>query len=46
MSRLIWIYAACKSRLLSPAAIKEIIPNGHFLCASTCLMEGVSTLFL
>ena len=25
MSRLIWIYAVCKSLLLSPAAVKELI---------------------
>ena len=27
MSRLIWIYAVCKSLLLSPVAVKELMRN-------------------
>ena len=30
-SRLIWIYAVCKSLLLPPVARKELIPTAHVL---------------
>ena len=29
MSRLIWIYAVCKSLLLSPVAVKELNKEGN-----------------
>ena len=32
MSRLIWIYAVCKSLLLSPVAVKELICHANICC--------------
>ena len=49
MSRLIWIYAVCKSLLLSPVAVKELtqadwdvrLANMFMFAWRTCSKEGV-----
>ena len=44
MSRLIWIYAVCKSLLLSPVVVKEL--NANFLFDKIASLNGTSNLII
>ena len=42
MSRLIWIYAVCKSLLLSPVAVKELMPDAQDVHCEQLLYNSLS----